>query len=90
MAFLMTTFVLFAATADAGTLDGKVTDAATGVPVGDATVHVLGTSEHVVTNASGEFEFDLPPGKYDLQINVELGDEHYRARLVESARPAGS
>jgi MYXO-CTERM domain-containing protein len=87
IAFVVTTFVLFGATASADPLEGKVTDAATGVPVGDVTVHVLGTSQHTTTNESGEFEVDLPPGKYDLEINIELGDEHYQARFVNQYVP---
>ncbi len=87
LVFVLTAFALVVATASAEPLEGKVTDAATGVPVGDVTVHVLGTSETTTTNASGEFDFDLAPGTYDLEIVARFGNEDYRARFVNQHVP---
>jgi MYXO-CTERM domain-containing protein len=87
LAAALMTFVLLGANATAEPLEGKVTDAATGVAVPDATIRVLGTNEETTTDSSGEFAFDLAPGKYDLGISVKLGEQDYQARHVHQYVP---
>ncbi len=46
---------------------GIVADSATGEPIADVAVDVVGTEYAAVTSATGEFRLVLPPGKYNLR-----------------------
>jgi hypothetical protein len=46
-----------------GRLEGKITDASTGLPVGAVNVRILGTSRGTVSNADGRYRLPLEPGR---------------------------
>ncbi|MEL7147199.1 MAG: carboxypeptidase-like regulatory domain-containing protein, partial [Bacteroidota bacterium] len=50
-------------------LTGKVTDGQTGEPLPGAVVTIEETSDGAVTDASGNFVFDLYPGLYNMKVN---------------------
>jgi MYXO-CTERM domain-containing protein len=72
---------------DKAELAGELVDAATGTPVADATVEVLGTNETTTTDANGQFLFELPEGTYDLSIEATVGKKTHRSRLVNQHVP---
>src|SRR6266542_3063011 len=54
-----------------GTLTGTVTDASTNLPIGGATIHVVGPADRVTTtNASGQYSLTLPVGTYDVTASA--------------------
>ncbi|MFI6262620.1 S8 family serine peptidase [Micromonospora sp. NPDC051006] len=54
---------------DTGTLAGTVTDAATGSPIGGATVTITGPADRqVTTGADGKFSTLLPAGDYQVAV----------------------
>ena len=55
-----------------GTFSGNVVTAATGAPVGGATVTVDGTLNSTVTDANGNFSLNQPAGNFTLTV-VKLG-----------------
>lgn len=83
------TLLIFASpsTAHADELAGRLTDAATGVPVQGATIRVMGTEKVTTTDAKGRYSFELPPGKYELSVEAKLGDEVFRSRYVNQRVP---
>lgn len=55
------------------TVTGRVTEVATGSPIGDATVQVLNQPQSAVTNAEGRFTIaNVRPGRLTLQV-VRIG-----------------
>ncbi len=68
-------------------LEGSVTDAATGTPVLDARVRVLGTNHEVEVDAQGRWELDLPPGTYELEVRAELEGEEHVSKMVRQYVP---
>ena len=63
-------------------LVGQVTDTA-GSPIASASVYVVGTDNHVLTNARGEFGFDsLPAGLVSIR-SVFIG---YKSHQLDSVR----
>lgn len=71
----------------AETFEGTLTDAATGIPVEGASVRVMGTNLEVTTDAQGRYVFDLPKGKYELEIVANVGGEVQRSRMVNQYVP---
>jgi hypothetical protein len=55
--------------APAGTVQGTVIDAATGLPISNAVVKI-GSNYVRYTDASGNYKFSLPPGTYDLSVEA--------------------
>ncbi|MFI6938462.1 S8 family serine peptidase [Streptomyces sp. NPDC050418] len=56
---------------DTGTLSGKVTDAATGNPVANATITLTGPAERTLTSgADGTFSSLLPAGSYQATVSM--------------------
>jgi hypothetical protein len=55
-----------------GTVSGVVLDKATGDPIIEATVEVVGGEKKVQTDLDGRFRFELPPGGYELRISAPL------------------
>lgn len=65
-----------------GTLTGRVTDAETGSPIASASVQLLGAvSTGAVTNAQGQFSFNVPAGAYAVVVST-LGYESQRVDAV--------
>src|SRR2546425_247727 len=61
-----------AATAETGTVSGKVIDKSTGDPIIEAGVEVVDKGKKVVTDIDGNYKVDLPPGTYQLRIFAPL------------------
>ena len=61
-----------AATAETGTVSGKVIDKSTGDPIIEAGVEVVNKGKKVVTDIDGNYKIDLPPGTYELRIFAPL------------------
>ena len=87
MRFLLTVFVtLFLlagpaiAAAQTGTLTGRVLEPATRAPVSGATVTVRGADAEAITDAGGNYELELEPGTYTLEI--EAGAD-FETRTIE-------
>ncbi|RDU35682.1 hypothetical protein DRW41_16180 [Neobacillus piezotolerans] len=55
---------------NAGTVKGKIIDAATKDVIDGASIEVLGTPAVTKTNAAGEYELTLPGGSYELRISA--------------------
>ncbi len=54
-----------------GTLNGTVSNAATGTPLGGAQVNVTGpVNRSATTGASGTFQFTLPVGSYSITVSA--------------------
>lgn len=73
--------------AHAELLKGQVIDAVTGTPIAGAKVRVLGAAKQLETDGSGGWAFDLPSGTYELEMEVQLGQELHRSRLVNQHVP---
>ena len=60
------------AAAQQGVLTGTVTDAETGGPVAQAQIQILGggQSRGAGSNAQGRYQAELPPGTYDLVVQI--------------------
>lgn len=72
--------------AETGSVEGRVTDAATGSPIAAVTVRVLGTDRSAFTGDEGRFRITrLAPGTRSFAFET-LG---YRSRVVEAALEAG-
>lgn len=84
---LMTCILLTAGSAMADPLEGSLTDAATGIPIEGAVVRVMGTNLEVTTDAQGRYAFDLPHGKYELELVANVGGEVQRSRMVNQYVP---
>lgn len=69
-----------------GTVRGRVTDAATQRPIGDATVNVVGTSVGAVTGANGEFVIQRAPAGAQRLAVRRLG---FRPATVDVQVQAG-
>lgn len=70
--FVVATVIMFCsfATAWAQSVRGVVTDAASGEPIGYATVRVNETKTAIMANEKGEFEFaNLPVGRYTIEAS---------------------
>ena len=59
---------------------GTVIDAASGEPIIDAPVTVIGSTRRVVTDVDGHFAIALPPGRYTLRTYYSL----YRPARLEN------
>ena len=60
-----------APTADAGTLAGKVTDAATGAPIASATVTLTGGADRELsTGTDGSYSVKVPTGDYQVAVSA--------------------
>src|SRR6266496_2241458 len=59
---------LLAAAQTTGTVKGTVTDAATQRPLDGAQISVVGTDLGTLTNAAGEYQFNVPLGQIILRI----------------------
>ena len=57
-----------------GILKGKVYDFQTGKPVPNALIAIQGTTKSVLADKSGNFQIELPEGKYGISI---LKEEYY-------------
>ena len=84
---LLCVMALGPGSAQAGELNGTLTDAATGHPIEGASVRVMGTNETAKTDAQGRYAFDLPDGVYELAIRAEVGGEIYESRMVRQYVP---
>lgn len=80
-------FGLDPSSAQAELLRGQVIDAVTGTPITGAKVSVLGASKQLETDGTGSWAFDLPSGTYELEMEVQLGQELHRSRLVNQHVP---
>src|SRR5213593_3160998 len=58
----------FAAAQTTGTVRGKVTDATTQRPLDGAQISVVGTDLGTLSNAEGEYQFNVPLGQVTLRI----------------------
>jgi len=58
----------FAAAQSTGTVKGKVIDASTQRPLDGAQISVVGTDLGTLTNAAGEYQFNVPLGQVMLRI----------------------
>ncbi len=64
-------FLFFSICSFAGTIEGKVLDAATGEPLAGATVSLEHTKYKTFSNLEGRFAFrDLPSGNYELVVQM--------------------
>ena len=63
----------------AGNLKGNITDKATREPLTGATVQVVGTALGAVADIDGNYQLDLKPGTYTLQVSY-VG---YKTEVVE-------
>jgi iron complex outermembrane receptor protein len=52
-----------------GTVTGRVTDASSGTPVGDAQVRVVGSTTGVMTRTDGTYRIVLTPGTHELRVS---------------------
>ncbi|MEC9399023.1 MAG: carboxypeptidase regulatory-like domain-containing protein, partial [Myxococcota bacterium] len=84
---LTTCILLTAGSAMADPLEGSLTDAATGIPIEGAVVRVMGTNLEVTTDAQGNYAFDLPHGKYELELVANVGGEVQSSRMVNQYVP---
>jgi len=76
-----------ALTAQTGTVTGTVTDAASGQPIGDASVSLIGTGVSGTTDVAGRYRLtDVPAGEYTVRVRVE----GYGTREKEVTVAAGS
>lgn len=73
--------------ANAEPLTGQLTDGLTGTPIANARVQVLGTNLETFTDVEGRWNFDLPQGYYELEIEAEVADESHTSRLVNQYVP---
>ena len=71
----------------ADTLSGDAHDALTATPIAGATVRVLGTNLSTQTDAQGQWSLELPQGRYQLEIQAQVGPEAYTAKLVNQYVP---
>src|SRR5262249_58004555 len=58
--------------AETGTVAGVVIDKATGEPIIEAGVEVVGQGKTVKTDIDGRFRIRLPPGSYELRLFAPL------------------
>ncbi len=75
-----------AASAQQGTINGRITDAETGEPLAGASVEALGTGSPQGSNEEGRFVLTVPPGTYSLVVKL-IGYE--TTRVDEVSVPAG-
>ena len=61
-----------APSAETGTVAGVVIDKATGEPIIEAGVEVVGQGKTVKTDIDGKFRIRLPPGSYELRLFAPL------------------
>jgi len=74
------------AQAQARVITGKVTSAQNGLPVGGATISVLGTVIVAVSNAQGEYSLAAPEGV----VNIMTRSIGYKRKQVQVAADQGS
>ncbi len=60
------------AAAAPGAIGGKVIDKASGEPIIDAGVEVIGTGKKIRTDLDGKFKVSLPPGRYEVRFFAPL------------------
>jgi hypothetical protein len=76
--------------AGAGSLVGAVRDAASGEPIADARVELIGTRQSTASRSDGSFELrDVPAGTYDIRTCAWATDPSLRprSRCSIEARP---
>lgn len=77
----------WSANAAADPLEGTFTDAITGAPLDGAQVRALGTQQVARVDEQGRWALDLPPGRYEIELVAEVGDQLHRTRLVRQQVP---
>src|SRR6185295_8252244 len=75
-----------AAPAADGSISGKVVDAATGDPIIEAGVEVIGVGRKVRTDIDGKYTIKIAPGTYELRVFAPL---YQGARLQKVVVQAG-
>ena len=71
--------------AQTGTITGRVTEAGTERPVGQAQLNIVGTTIGAMTNANGEYTIRLvPPGSYELRV-LRVGFSERKLPLTVTA-----
>ncbi|MFU8806331.1 MAG: carboxypeptidase regulatory-like domain-containing protein [Bradymonadaceae bacterium] len=73
--------------AHAEILAGQLEDGLTGEPITGASVHVLGTHHRTTTDDEGRWEFELPPGVYEVELRADVFGEIHESRLVNQRVP---
>jgi hypothetical protein len=66
----------------AAVIRGTVTQRRTNAPVAHAIVALIGTADTVLTNGSGEFAFEVLPGKYGLSVADTSLRAYVQSRMV--------
>jgi iron complex outermembrane receptor protein len=56
--------------AQQGTIQGRVTDAASGAPISGATVQIVGTATGVFTDQDGNYSLVMQPGEYTVRATT--------------------
>jgi TonB-dependent receptor len=85
--YLFITFMLLAslASAQSGTLKGKVSDGSSNEPLPGAYVHFDDSNKGVVTDPFGNFQLDkITPGHYKIKIKY-LGFEEFEKEIIIAA-----
>src|SRR4051812_32848071 len=84
LALLIASLPLGAQTAT-GTISGRVTDAAGGIPIAGASVRVVGTSVGAQSGSDGRFTVrGIPAGTVNLQVN-RIGYEAKSTSVIVTA-----
>lgn len=79
--------------AESASLEGRVQDAVTGLPVPNALVRVLQTGQETTTDADGRYRMQVEEGEYTLRVRARSGEDangifaHQKASL-EKVWPA--
>ena len=73
------------ASAQQGTITGRVTQAGAGTPISDVRVYVVGTNAATATNADGRYSLRTAPGTVDLRV-LRIG---YQEQKRSVTVPAG-
>ena len=72
-----------ASSATIGKISGIVTAEATGQPLANATVTIVGTSSTATTNDAGYYVMtNIPPGGYDVKVEIA----GYRSKTISAAK----
>ena len=71
--FLILLFTLSCMTLMAGNIKGNICDRETREPLTGATVQVAGTSQGAVADIDGNYQLNLRPGNYTLQVSYRNG-----------------
>ena len=77
---LLFIFICFNATAQVGQLEGKLTDAQTGVTISGVSVEINGASSGVASNVDGSFILTLAAGK---KYSLKFSSVGYQSKLLD-------